>query len=117
MKRDAFSHCHPAVNFIFFVGALGFGMVFQHPAYLLAGILGAGCYYFLLTGRNGLRMVLALLPLCLLIAGVNPLFNHRGQQVLFHVFGNPYTLEALVYGAATAAVLLVMLPPRRLPRK
>ena len=62
MKRDAFSHCHPAVNFIFFLGALGFGMVFQHPAYLIAGILGGGCYYFLLTGRKGLPMVAAMLP-------------------------------------------------------
>ena len=109
LKRDAFSHCHPAVNFIFFLGVLGFGMVFQHPAYLLAGILGAGCYYFLLTGRKGLGFILALLPFCLLVAGVNPLFNHRGSHILCYVFGKPYTLEALIYGFAVAGVLLVML--------
>lgn len=109
MKRDAFSELHPAVNFIFFLGALGFGMVIQHPAYLLAGIIGAGCYYFLLTGSRGVKMVLFSLPLCLMIALVNPVFNHRGKTILFDLFGNPYTLEALVYGAVTAGIFLVMI--------
>lgn len=109
MKRDAFSHCHPAVNFLYFIGALGFGMVFQHPAYLLAGIIGAACYYFLLSGPKGVRMLLAMLPLCLIIAAINPLFNHQGDTILFYLFGNPYTFEALTYGAALAGILLVML--------
>lgn len=109
MKRDAFSLCHPAVNFLFFIGALGFGMVIQHPAYLLAGIIGAGCYYFLLTGRKGLPMLLAMLPFCLLVAGVNPLFNHQGDTILFYVFDKPYTFEALTYGAALAGIFLVMI--------
>ena len=109
MKRDAFSHCHPAVNFLFFIGALGFGMVFQHPAYLLAGVIGAACYYFLLNGRKGVRMLLAALPLCLIIAAINPLFNHKGDTILFYLFEKPYTFEALTYGAALAGILLVML--------
>ena len=109
LKRDAFSGCHPAVNFIFFLGALGFGMVFQHPAYLLAGILGAGCYYFLLSGRRGGQMLLAMLPLCILVAVVNPLFNHKGDTILFYLFDKPYTFESLTYGAALGGILLVML--------
>lgn len=109
MKRDAFSEFHPAVNFIFFLGALGFGMVIRHPVYLMAGIMGAACYYFLLTGSRGVRMVLFSLPLCLMIALINPLFNHRGKTVLFQLFGNPYTLESLIYGAVTAGIFLVML--------
>ena len=41
MTADAFSNCHPAVNFLFFVGAIGFGVLIQHPAYLIAGAVGA----------------------------------------------------------------------------
>lgn len=109
MKRDGFSSCHPAVNFLFFVGAIGFGVVFQHPAYLLAGLICGAAYYLLLKGAKGLRMLLALLPLCLLIMLLNPLFNTRGERVLFLVFGRPYTLEALLYGGAVAGVFLIMM--------
>ena len=109
MTVDAFSKRHPIVNFLFFLGAIGFGMVIQHPAYLLAGFLWGMVYYLLLKGRKGIRMLLALLPLFLFMTAINPLFNTYGATVLFHVFGRPYTLEALFYCAAIAAVLVVML--------
>lgn len=109
MKRDAFSAFHPAVNFIFFLGAIGFGVVLQHPAYLLAGCVFAAVYYLLLTGRKGIRMILAMLPLFLVLSAINPFFNHYGETVLATVFGKPYTLEALFYGMAVAAMFVAML--------
>lgn len=109
MKEDAFSRCHPAVNFVFFLGAVGFGAVIQHPAYLAAGTVLGSSYCLLLTGRKGMKMLLALLPLFLVMTAVNPLFNTYGATVLFYVFGRPYTLEALFYGAAVSAVFAVML--------
>lgn len=109
MKRDAFSGAHPAVNFIFFIGALGFGVVIQHPAFLIAGILAAASYYILLKGINGAKGMFAILPLMILVAALNPLINRNGQTVLFHVFGAPYTLEALVYGAVLAGMFLTMI--------
>lgn len=107
--KDAFSKCHPLVNFLFFVGAIGFGVFFQHPAYLAAGILCGSAYYLLLNGRKGIKMLLALLPLFLFLTFINPLFNTRGDTVLFFLFGRPYTKEALLYGAAVAAVFTDML--------
>jgi len=109
MSMDAFSKRHPIVNFIFFLGAIGFGVVIQHPAYLAAGLLWGSTYYLLLKGSKGLKMLLALLPLYLITMFINPLFNTYGATILFTVFGRPYTLEALFYGAAIAAVLTVML--------
>ena len=109
MTVDAFSKRHPMVNFLFFLGAIGFGMVIQHPAYLIAGFVWGTAYYLLLNGRKGIKMLLALLPLFLFMTAINPLFNVYGKTLLFHVFGRPYTLEALLYGAAIAAVLVVML--------
>ena len=104
---DAFSKCHPAVNFLFFVGAIGFGVTIQHPAYLLVGILAGMVYYLVLNGRKGWKMLLGLLPMFVFLTAINPLFNLYGQTILFHVFGRPYTLEALMYGAAIAAVFVV----------
>ena len=109
MTVDAFSKRHPMVNFLFFLGAIGFGIVIQHPAYLIAGFVCGTTYYLLLNGRKGIKFLLALLPLFLFMTTINPLFNVYGKTLLFHVFGRPYTLEALLYGAAIAAVLVVML--------
>ena len=107
--KDAFSKCHPAVNFLFFVGAIGCSVVIQHPAYLLAGACCGTIYYFLLNGRKGWKMILGLLPMFLILTAVNPLFNTYGVHILFSVFGRPYTLEALLHGAAIASVFVVMM--------
>ena len=109
MRDDAFSKRHPAVNFVFFAGAIICTVVIQHPAYLLAGVLGGGIYYLLLHGRAGLKTVLGLLPVFLVLTGMNPLFNTYGNTVLFRYFGRPYTLEALLYGGAIAAIFVEML--------
>jgi len=109
MNMDAFSRRHPIVNFIFFLGAIGFGVVVQHPAYLLAGFVSGTVYCLLLNGSKALRLLLALIPLFLLVTVINPLFNIYGATVLFRVFGRPYTLEAIYYGAAVAASIVVMM--------
>jgi len=107
--RDAFSKCHPAVNFLFFVGAIGACVVIQHPAYLFAGIITGAAYYLLLNGSKGWKMILGMLPMFLFLTIINPLFNTYGATTLFSLFGRPYTLEALAYGAAIAAVFVAML--------
>ena len=107
MERDAFSRFHPAVNFVFFAGAIGFGVIWQHPMYLLAGLLCAGMYYAL-TVRSW-KMPLAMVPMALVVALINPIINTRGDTVLFSLLGRPYTLEALCYGGALAVMLLVTL--------
>ena len=109
MNTDGFSKCHPAVNFLFFVGAICFGVLFQHPAYLLAAVICAAVYYLLLQGRKALRRIVLMLPLLLLVAAVNPLFNTRGEHILFLLWGRPYTLEAFLYGLAVGAILVITL--------
>lgn len=109
MKRDAFSGFHPAVNFIFFLAAIGFGVVLQHPAYLLAGGVCAAAYTLVLCGRGALKRMAVLLPVWAAIALVNPLVNVSGATVLFSLGSRPYTLEALCYGAAVGGMFVGML--------
>ena len=108
-ENDAFSRCHPAVGFFFFVGAIGLGAMILHPIYILASGLFAVSYYCLLRGSKGIKMVVISIPVFLLLTFANPLVNHDGQRVLTYVFGKPYTLEALIYGMAIAGMLIVML--------
>ena len=107
--RDAFSKCHPAVNFLFFAGAIGTSVMIQHPVYLLVGIITGSTYYLLLNGRKGWKMIFGLVPLLLFLTAINPLFNAYGQTPLYYLFGRPYTLEALCYGAALGGVFVAML--------
>ena len=105
---DAFSKYHPAVNFLFFMGAIGCGVVIRHPAYLVTSVAAGIVYYLLLNGKKGWKFILGLLPLFVLLTAVNPLFNTYGDRVLCQVFGRPYTLEALLYGAAIAGMFVKM---------
>lgn len=109
MHHDAFSKCHPLVNFLFFAGAIGAGVMIQHPAYLLVGAVTGAVYYLLLNERKGWKTVGAMVPLFLFLTAINPLFNTLGKTQLFALFGRPYTLEALYHGAAVAAVFVIML--------
>lgn len=109
MRGDGFSKCHPLTNFMFFLGAICFGVLFQHPAYLVAGILCAGIYYVLLQGHKALKSIGMLLPLFLAVALINPIFNTQGDHILFLLLGRPYTLEALGYGLAVGGILVITL--------
>ena len=107
--KDPFSNRHPVVNFLFFAGAIGCGVVIQHPAYVTVGIATGAVYYLLLNGRKGVRTILGLLPLFVFLTAINPLFNTYGERVLFSLLGRPYTLEALLYGGVVAAMFVAML--------
>ena len=43
-NRDAFSDCHPLVNFLYFAQVLVFAMFFTHPAYQLISLLSSLAY-------------------------------------------------------------------------
>ena len=109
MRYDTFSKCHPAVNFLFFAGAIGMSVVIQHPAYLLAGIVTGAVYYLVLNGKKGWKTILSLLPMFMILTAINPLFNTLGATPLFHLGSRPYTLEALLYGAALASMFVIMM--------
>lgn len=107
--RDSFSQCHPAVCFGFFLGAIGCGVLIQHPAYLLISTCAGLLYYFLLNGKKGIRILFGLAPLFVFLSVINPFLNVYGDTVLFTVFGRSYTWEALCYGMALAGTVCNMM--------
>jgi len=108
-RPDAFSGFHPAVCFSFFLAAIVFTAFFLHPAYLVSSLFASAAYHLTLKGRRGWRTLLGLCPLFLLVSALNPLFNPRGDRVLFSLLGRPYTWEALCYGMAIAGMLAALL--------
>ena len=106
---DTFGAYHPALGFSFFACAIALGMFVRNPMFLAATVVFSGLYYAVLAGRRSLRMFAGMAVLFAVVTLVNPLFNTRGDVVLFTYFDRPYTLEAIAYGAQTAALLVGML--------
>ena len=107
MNRDAFSGFHPVVNFLFFVAALGLTMFIQQPVYLLISMISGCAYLLYLQGKKGfLRQVGYLVPILVMMAVMNPMFNHEGVTVLWYLPNdNPITLEAICFGLASAVMM------------
>ena len=106
-NRDAFSAYHPIINFLYFVLVLVFTMFFMHPISLAISLLSALAYSVCLNGTKAVRFSLAaILPMMLIAAVVNPIFNHEGATILTYLpSGNPLTMESMVYGVASAFML------------
>ena len=107
MNKDAFSGFHPAVNLAFFVAALGMTMFIQQPVYLLISFVSGCAYLLYLQGKKGmLRQVGYLVPILIMMAIMNPMFNHEGVTVLWYLPNdNPITLEAICFGLASAVMM------------
>jgi energy-coupling factor transport system permease protein len=111
MARDAFSGLHPVVNFIYFVLVLGFTMIFMHPVLLCISLAAALIYSVYLGGSKSLKFSFKyMLPLLILTAALNPLFNHEGATIIWYFSnGNPLTLESIAFGAAAAVMLITVI--------
>lgn len=104
---NEFKEFHPIVGLVYFVLTVSFAMVFMHPVMLLEGFFSAFLYSVMLGGKKTIKFnLLYLLPMMIIAAVINPLFNHRGITVIAHLpGGNPITLESVAYGLSAAAML------------
>ncbi|MCB8817451.1 energy-coupling factor transporter transmembrane component T [Desulfosporosinus shakirovi] len=105
--NKAFASYHPAVSFSFFILILILSMLLMHPVLVGISLISACLFSWFLNGLKGLYLNFKFgLPMFLLVALANPLFNHRGKTVLFFFRDNPITLEATIYGLCSAASLV-----------
>jgi len=109
--RDVFSSFHPIVNFLYFGLVLTGSMLFMHPACLLISLFSSLAYSIYLNGHKAIRFsLLYMLPLLLVTALMNPIFNHEGATILTYLHsGNPLTLESILYGVAAASMLVTVI--------
>lgn len=109
--RDAFSKYHPIINLIYFLMVLGFASFLRHPICLGISLISSALYAITLNGRKQLRRIgTEILPMSALIIIINPLVNHQGVTILgYFPGGNPFTLEAVIYGFAAAAIIAALM--------
>ncbi|HOP11590.1 MAG TPA: energy-coupling factor transporter transmembrane component T [Oscillospiraceae bacterium] len=104
-----FADYNPIAVFIYFLAAAGMAMFTTDPVILAFSLVGSVLFFIARNGRKGLRSHLFFFVLFLLMALINPLFYHNGVTVLFVMNDNPVTLEALLYGIASSAMIVSVL--------
>lgn len=108
-RADAFSSCHPAINFFWFLAVILTTMLNSHPVFLGISFLAAFTYAARLQGwRKVVKFnLIATLPAMVIVAFINPAFNHYGVTTLFYLKTGPVTVEAIVYGLVLASMLFI----------
>ncbi len=106
-----FERYHPIVNFIYFLAQIAFSVVFMHPICIAISVFCGICYSIMLKGRRAAMFsAFYMLPLFVLTAILNPVFNHAGITILTYLpGGNPLTLESLIYGLCAAGMLVAVI--------
>lgn len=106
----AFESCHPAVNFIYFALVLAFTVSLMNPVCLILSAAAAFAYSFYLRGKDeSLRNLKYQSLVFLLVAIINPLFNHEGVTTLaYFPGGNPFTMESLIYGLCSGLMMVAV---------
>ena len=109
--RDNFSDYHPIINFVYFSMVLLCAMFLMHPLCQLFSLFGSFWYSIYLNGKKAVKFnFLVLIPLLLVTALLNPMFNHAGVTILTYLHsGNPLTLESIVYGFAAAMMFVTVI--------
>ena len=105
---NEFKTYHPIVNFTYFIFVIGFSCIFMHPVCLCVSLGSGFTYSVMLKGKKQFKTNLKyMLPMLLLMAIINPAFNHEGITVIDYLpNGNPLTLESIVYGICAAAMIV-----------
>ena len=109
--KDTFSSYHPIVNMLYFIVVIVFAMFFTHPVCLVISFICAFVYSVYLNGRKALKFNLVfMLPMLIITALINPLFNHQGATILAYLpGGNPLTFESVIYGIIAALMLITVI--------
>ncbi|MBE5797348.1 MAG: cobalt transport protein [Clostridiales bacterium] len=107
MRR--FSEHNPIAVAVYFLCVLSVAMFSMDPVILIISLTGALALHFRLQRLSGGRTHLYTLALCLFMTLINPLVSHHGATVLFVMNHNPVTLEALLYGTASAGMIAAVL--------
>ena len=105
---NEFKTYHPIVNFTYFVFVIGVSCVFLHPVCLGISLASGFAYSVMLKGRKQVKTnLIYMLPMVLVMALINPLFNHEGVTIIaYFPSGNPLTFESIIYGLCTAMMIV-----------
>ncbi len=105
----SFQEFNPIVIAIYFFSVTGIAMFSSYPPFMAISLAGAVMLYLVRNRRRHAKSHLFFFILFVILAAANPLMSHNGVTVLFIMNDNPVTLEALLYGINSAAMIVGVL--------
>ena len=110
MAKGLFATYHPAVCMLFFLAAVSFAFLTNHPVYVAMTCVMASAYLIYLRGvRPFVRSMGAFVPMAIFIGILNSLFNSAGATKLWSWGPFNVTAEGLCYGLAVGGMLAAVL--------
>lgn len=101
---------HPLVLIIYITIILIGLMVFRDIGFLVVGLGALIINLFVIEEEETLKQsAKGLIIMSLVIIILNPIFNHRGETILFYFYGQQITLEAVIIGVQNALSLSAIL--------
>ena len=99
-------NANPIVTFMYFLCVFSCVMFSIDPFISALSLMCS--LIFAITKRylNNKKENIFFIIIFVLMTVLNPLFNHRGNTVFFYINDNAITLEALLYGLSTAAMIM-----------
>ena len=105
----SFSEYDPIAVAVIIFSITGVVMFSNYPAFTAVTLISGALYYTVRNGREKLGRHIWFAVLFAVLALANPLISHNGVTVLFVLNNNPVTLEALLYGINSAAMIVGVL--------
>lgn len=97
---------HPIVSFGYFVAVIAGTLLFINPFFACASLCCAIICSALINGKKTILATLSFgVPMFIMVALANPLFNHHGATFLFYIEDNPVTLESFIYGLVSGVMM------------
>ncbi len=108
MKTIDLKSRHPLVSLSYFVLVIGYTCFFMHPVSLFISLLSSFSLLLVLKGGGAVKIFLTyMMPIGIIMATVNPIFNHQGITIITYLpGGNPLTLESIIYGLSSAVMIV-----------
>lgn len=98
---------HPFVILFYFAMIISLTMLTLNPILIILTFIGSIGFVVSLFGiKHALKSLAYSLILLIILAITNPIFVSKGETVLFFLNGQPFTLEAILYGLAAASTLI-----------
>ena len=100
---------HPAAALLYFLTVILLPMFVLDPIILSLSLVGSALC-LICVRKSGEKSGIALyIALFIGITVINPLISHNGETELFFVNNKPVTLEATIYGAVSAVMIIGIL--------